>query len=100
MKLKPYLPPTLNPISMLGFFLRLSSLRCMITRSQMARFMFVLFSILWLTLFAVRTSVAIVGDGYADVVLEFYDSETGPIPGPYGGTDLEGPIEVNLNVVL
>jgi cysteine-rich repeat protein len=41
--------------------------------------------------------------GFADVVLEFFDSGAGPLPGPYGGTDPGGPgypIPVSLDVVL
>jgi len=40
--------------------------------------------------------------GYADVVLDFYDSGTGPMPGPYGGTwpPDNFPIPVDLDVVL
>ncbi len=42
--------------------------------------------------------------GYADVVLDFYDSGAGPMPGPYGGTwnGYTGnfPIPVSLDVVL
>ncbi len=41
--------------------------------------------------------------GFADVVLDFYDSGTGPMAGPYGGTFPGGPgfpIPVSLDVVL
>lgn len=41
--------------------------------------------------------------GYADSVLDYYDSGTGPLSGPYGGTYPSGPgfpISVSLDVVL
>lgn len=41
--------------------------------------------------------------GYADTVLEFYDSGVGPLAGPYGGTYPDGPgfpISVSTDVVL
>src|SRR5262245_34701271 len=41
--------------------------------------------------------------GYADIVLDYFDSGAGPILGPYGGTYPDGPgypIPVSLNVVL
>ncbi|HEY5813061.1 MAG TPA: hypothetical protein VIT23_10475 [Terrimicrobiaceae bacterium] len=41
--------------------------------------------------------------GYADVVLDYFDSGTGPMAGPYGGTYPTGPgypIPVSTNVVL
>jgi len=41
--------------------------------------------------------------GFADVVLDFFDSGAGPIAGPYGGTYPDGPgfpISVSLDVVL
>ncbi|MFZ5828641.1 MAG: hypothetical protein ACOY3P_01065 [Planctomycetota bacterium] len=41
--------------------------------------------------------------GFADVVLDFYDSGRGPLPGPYGGTYPGGPgfpMPVSLDVVL
>jgi hypothetical protein len=41
--------------------------------------------------------------GYADVVLDFFDSGAGPMAGPYGGTYPDGPgypISVSLDVVL
>ncbi|BCG64661.1 MAG: large repetitive protein [Methyloprofundus sp.] len=38
--------------------------------------------------------------GYADVVLDFYDSGTGPVAGPYGGNISSYPIPVALDVVL
>jgi hypothetical protein len=40
--------------------------------------------------------------GYADVVLDFFDSGAGPIAGPYGGTSPGGPgfpIPVSTDVV-
>jgi hypothetical protein len=40
---------------------------------------------------------------YADTVIDFHDSGTGPITGPYGGTYPDGPgfpISVDTNVVL
>ncbi|WP_413176352.1 Calx-beta domain-containing protein [Anabaena azotica] len=44
------------------------------------------------------------GDGYADFVLDYYDSGLGPMPGPYGGTKDSNPddqiVPVNLGVVL
>lgn len=42
------------------------------------------------------------GDGFADVVLEFFDSGTGPIPGPYGRNvgGGSGPESVDPAVVL
>lgn len=47
------------------------------------------------------TSHAVVG--YADVVLEFFDSGAGPMSGPYGGTYPDGPgfpMPVSTSVVL
>ena len=42
--------------------------------------------------------------GYADVVLDFYDSGTGPLAGPYGGTWNgtvgDYPVPVSLDVVI
>jgi hypothetical protein len=42
--------------------------------------------------------------GYADTILDYYDSGAGPIPGPYGGTwngtSGTSPIPVSLDVVL
>jgi len=39
--------------------------------------------------------------GYADVILDYYDSGAGPMPGPYGGTSLGlFPVAVSLDVVL
>ena len=41
------------------------------------------------------------GDGYADVVLNYHDSGVGPIAGPYGGdTADESAQPVGLGVVL
>ncbi|MEO1006724.1 MAG: SdrD B-like domain-containing protein, partial [Cyanobacteria bacterium J06638_38] len=43
----------------------------------------------------------VTGDGFADVVLEYFDSGAGPIPGPYGQTEPGFGIEpVPLDVVL
>ena len=41
--------------------------------------------------------------GFADIVIDFFDSGAGPLPGPYGGTFPGGPgypRNVGLNVVL
>ncbi len=41
--------------------------------------------------------------GYADVVLDFFDSGAGPIDGPYGGgpaTGIGNPVPVSLDVVV
>lgn len=38
--------------------------------------------------------------GYADTVLEFFDSGAGPIPGPYGGDNTGSPFAISPNVVL
>ena len=39
--------------------------------------------------------------GYADVVLDFFDSGVGPLPGPYGGVNTGAfPVAVDLSVVL
>ncbi|NEP56504.1 MAG: tandem-95 repeat protein, partial [Symploca sp. SIO2G7] len=40
------------------------------------------------------------GDGFADVVLDYFDSGAGPIPGPYGGLGSNHPIPVSTDVVL
>jgi hypothetical protein len=52
--------------------------------------------------FTVQPAVAIVG--YADIVLDYYDSGAGPISGPYGGTWNGSvgsyPIAVSTDVVL
>ena len=51
--------------------------------------------------FSASQAVPIVG--FADVVLDFFDSGAGPIAGPYGGTFPSGPgfpIAVSLDVVL
>lgn len=50
-----------------------------------------------------REAAAVVG--YADVVLDYFDSGAGPIPGPYGGFGypdgtVEYPVPVPLDVVL
>jgi RHS repeat-associated protein len=47
------------------------------------------------------SGTGVVGDGFADVVLGYFDSGAGPIPGPYGETKTGiAPEPVNLNVVL
>ena len=38
--------------------------------------------------------------GYADVVLDYFDSGAGPMAGPYGGIDQTGPISISTDVVL
>ncbi len=50
---------------------------------------------------AQQSSAALIG--YADVVLDYYDSGAGPLAGPYGGTYPTGPgfpIPVSTDVVL
>ena len=69
--------------------------------------------VLWLSVFGLTALLwasvgpgKAVGDtfGYADVVLEFFDSGAGPIPGPYGIIQRDGiwdgPVPVSLDVVL
>lgn len=41
-----------------------------------------------------------VGDGFADVVLDYFDSGAGPIPGPYGGAGSGSPVAVDVDVVI
>ncbi len=40
------------------------------------------------------------GEGYADSVVAFFDSGTGPLPGPYGGSPTGYPVPVQASVVL
>ncbi|ELS01946.1 RHS repeat-associated core domain protein [Xenococcus sp. PCC 7305] len=40
------------------------------------------------------------GDGFADVVLEYFDSGSGPITGPYGFDGVNGNVPVSVDVVL
>jgi hypothetical protein len=57
---------------------------------------------LLLTLATAHLASAQIGDGFADVVLGFYDSGSGGLAGPYGGTYPGGPgfvIPVSPNVV-
>ena len=45
-------------------------------------------------------AIDIPADGFADEVLEFFDSGVGSLPGPYGGTLSSFPVPVSLDVVL
>jgi len=61
------------------------------------------FHVLFLLLLPFSASQALPIIGFADVVLDYFDSGAGPIVGPYGGTFPGGPgfpMSVSLDVVL
>ncbi len=68
--------------------------------NAMKRIKFFWGGVLCLSLTCITNATASATFGFADVVLDYYDSGTASIPGPYGGTLSHYPTVVSPDVVL